>query len=151
MSSENALTDDLKTLFKNLVLNGTTDAMAEANRPIMRGYLCLAGIYYATMVPVHLLVLSGSNQINMVLASLMATFTMALGWKACRARLSATRMELIAGAANLSIYINVMLAVHTRHNRCDGRGQSPDHARLSLFGRYILRHHGTCAPSRAER
>lgn len=103
-------------LIKYLVLKGTTDAMAEANRSIVRGYLGVAGLYYAVMVPVHFQALNGVNQFTMVLASLMAAFVMIAGWNASRTQLSAGKLEMIAGAANISIYANVMFAIHTSYD-----------------------------------
>lgn len=101
---------------KDLLLQGATDAMAEANRPIVRGYLGAAGTYYAVMVPVHFQALDGISQITMVLASLLAACILIAGWKTSRTTLSARKLEGIAGAANLSVYTNVMFALHTNYD-----------------------------------
>ncbi|MEP2736910.1 MAG: EAL domain-containing protein [Erythrobacter sp.] len=98
---------------KKLFLQGTTDAMAEANRPILRGYLALAGIYYSVMVPVLFFVLSGLHQLIMVSVSLAAAIVAAVGWWLSRKQLSSTRLEQIGAVANLFVYANVMAALHT--------------------------------------
>ncbi len=98
---------------KNLFLQGTTDEIAEANRPIVRGYLGLAFLYYAIMVPVHFFALSGFHQFKMVFISLTATMVMAGGLWLARKPIRAHKLELIAGTANLAVLANVIFAVHT--------------------------------------
>ncbi|MEP5188896.1 MAG: EAL domain-containing protein [Marinomonas sp.] len=97
-------------------MQGTTDEIAEANRPIVRGYLGLAGIYYAIMVPVLFLALSGFNQFKMVFVSLAAAIIMAGGLWLARKPTKSVYLELIAGAANLAIWANVMFAIHTDYD-----------------------------------
>ncbi|MEO9490948.1 MAG: hypothetical protein ABJG26_04920, partial [Marinomonas sp.] len=101
---------------QKLFLQGTTDEIAEANRPIVRGYLGLAGIYYAIMVPVLFLALSGFNQFKMVFVSLAAAIIMAGGLWLARKPTKSVYLELIAGAANLAIWANVMFAIHTDYD-----------------------------------
>jgi diguanylate cyclase (GGDEF)-like protein len=101
---------------KGLFLTGPSDAMAEANRPIVQGYSVLAAIYYLCMAPVHFFALSGQNQIIMVLASLGATVVAAMGWKRSRQKVSGGTLEAIGAAVNFAVYANVMLALHTNYD-----------------------------------
>ena len=103
----------IKKLLGELFFKRATAAMAEANRPIVRGYLSLAAIYYAVMVPVHFQALSGFNQFKMVFVSSLATLVAVTGWKLARSGVSSGRLEAIAAATNFSIYLNVMAALHT--------------------------------------
>ena len=98
----------LGILLKKLFLQGTSEAMAEANRPIVRGYLALAGTYYSVMVPLLFFVLSGLHQIIMVSASLAAAIVaFAGGWMA-RKQVSSIRLEQIGAAANLLVYLSLI-------------------------------------------
>ena len=101
------------SFLKQLLLHGTTDAMAEANRSIVRGYMALAGAYYGVMVPVHFFALSGSDQVRMVIVSFVATIVAMVGWHETRKQVKSGKLELIAAATNWMVYINVMAAVHT--------------------------------------
>ncbi len=101
------------TFLKKLFFIGTTDAMANANRTILRAYLVMASLYYAVMVPVHFSALSGFDQFKMVSVSLLAAVVAGVGWFLSRAWLSSNRLELIAAATNFMVYVNVMVAVHT--------------------------------------
>lgn len=98
------------------MLKSTTDAMAEANRPIIRGYLFLAALYYGAMVPVHYLALEGPDRVAMVLASLVACCIASFCWRRARAKMSVNMLEGIAAAANISVFANVMLAMHVSHD-----------------------------------
>jgi diguanylate cyclase (GGDEF)-like protein len=86
--------------------------MAEANRPIIRGYLAIMALYYGAMAPVHFWALDGSNLITMVFASLLASAVATACWQKSRQEMSADKLELIAGSANLLVYANVMLAMN---------------------------------------
>ena len=87
--------------------------MAEANRAIVRGYLLLALIYYGVMIPVHFVALTGLNQIMMVTSASFASVIAIVGLHLTRQQIRSGHLELIAGAVNLSVYANVMAAVHT--------------------------------------
>jgi diguanylate cyclase (GGDEF)-like protein len=100
-------------VLKDLLFKATTDAMAEANRAIVRGYLLLALIYYGVMIPVHFVALTGLNQIMMVTSASFASVIAIVGLHLTRQQIRSGHLELIAGAVNLSVYANVMAAVHT--------------------------------------
>lgn len=87
--------------------------MAEANRPIVRGYLALASVYYSVMVPLLFFVLSGLHQLIMVSVSFAAAVVAVVGLWLSREQVSSIRLEQIGAAANLLVYINVMAALHT--------------------------------------
>ncbi len=106
----------LKELINVLIFKSTNDAVAEASRPIILGYLGLAGLYYATMVPVHFQALNGMDRVTMVLVSLTATLVMIAGWIKLRTPLRANMLELIAAAANISVFANVMFAMHVNND-----------------------------------
>ncbi len=101
---------------KRELVHGASDAMARAKRPIVRCYLALAAVYYGCMVPVHFMALTGANQFKMVLVSLAAATIASFGWFLARKRVSALRLEAIAGIANLSVLYNVLAALHTSYD-----------------------------------
>ena len=102
----------LTSFVRKSAMNSTSASMAEANRPIIRGYLAFMALYYGAMAPVHFLALDGTNRLTMVFASLIASGAAIACWQRTRQVVSADKLELIAGAANLLVYANVMLAMH---------------------------------------
>ena len=113
------MTSRIGSNLKRVLFDGVSDAVAEANRPIVRGYVALAAIYYAIMTPVHYLALSGFNQLMMVFAALCATLVAAFGWSQTHQPLNSRRLERIAAAVNIAIYGNVIAAIHTNYNPSD--------------------------------
>lgn len=110
---------DLKVRLKDLLVRGTTDALAEANRSIVRGYLALAAIYYSAIIPVHFIALEGAQSFRMIGFASLAAIVAISGWLETRNSVSANRLEFIAGATNLVIFANVLAAIHTNYNQSD--------------------------------
>lgn len=106
----------LTSFARKSAVNSTSEAMAEANRPIIRGYLALMALYYGAMVPVHFLALQGSNRLTMVLVSVVACGVACFSWQSTRQAVSADKLERIAAAANFMVYSNVMLAIHVSND-----------------------------------
>ncbi|MEP0392691.1 MAG: EAL domain-containing protein [Erythrobacter sp.] len=93
--------------------------MAEANRPIVRGYVALAAVYYAIMTPVHFFALSGVSQLTMVLVASCAALVSAFAWKQTQQPLGSGRLEFTAAVVNTAVYGNVMAAIHTNYDPSD--------------------------------